>query len=405
MPNNILTPQTTTPRPAQGSDEPEGPTLFDVLLLTASKQRAVLGMALAGGVIAAGISLLIAPLYKATAVIMPPQQQQSSATALLGQLGAIGGLAERDLGIRSPADLYIGVLGSRTISDDLIEEFDLKDLYRQPTLTKTREILANRSKFTSGKGLITISVEDHDPKRAAALTNAYIDELHKQTNRLALTESAQRRLFFQQQLEAENKALANSEIALRATQERTGVLQVSAQVDAVIRSLAQLRAEIASREVALSSLRRAATASNPEVVRQETELAALREQLSKIETRAGGEQPGDPFLAVSEVPKAGIQYLRAARDLKYHETLFELTAKQYEAAKLDEAREAPLVQVIDEAVPPEVKSWPYRTLFAVCGFVIAGIIGFLYSRLRRGFSGASAPVELSQLQNAITLSN
>jgi tyrosine-protein kinase Etk/Wzc len=387
---------------AHAADVPRS-GVFNSVLFLARGRRMILGAAVLGGLISGTIAFLLPPMYTATALIMPPQQQQSSVSAMLGQLGPIAGLAGRDLGIHDPADVYVGILAGRTIADDLIETFALQSLYGAKTFTDTRKILAGRSSFFAGKGsLIKISVEDHDPKRAAALANAYVDELHKQTNRLALTESAQRRIFFEQQLEAENRALANAETALKATQERTGVLQVNSQVEAVIRSLAQLRAEIASREVALSSLKKAATARNPEVVRQETELAAMREQLAGLEMRAGTDGSPDVILPTSEVPKVGLEYVRALRDVKYHETLFELTSKQYEAARMDEAKETPVIQVVDSAVPPERKSAPSRTLLAATGFFGFGFVGWILAAARNHFQTAAGMEKLRLLKVALS---
>ncbi len=350
------------------AEEPPGPGLLDLLLALAQRKWFILAMTLAGGLVMGITAFLLPPMYTATASIMPPQQQQSTASALLGQLGPLAGAAGSSLGIKTPADLYIGILGSRTIADDLIQAFDLRRLYRVKTLTDARKILTSRSAFSSGKDpMIKISIEDHDPKRAAALANAYVDELYKQNGRLALTESAQRRLFFEREMEAQKKSLADAEVALRKTQERTGVLQVNSQVESIIRTMAQLRAEIASREVALSSLKSAATPQNPEVVRQETEVAAMRDQLQKLEASNDPGRPGDPLIPTSRVPTVGLEYVRALRDLQYNETLFELLSKQYEAARIDEAKEAPVIQVVDPAVPPERKSSPHRAILAFVG--------------------------------------
>jgi uncharacterized protein involved in exopolysaccharide biosynthesis len=368
-------PQDAIPaQPETWAKEPPGLSLLDLLLALAERKWFILTMTLAGGLIMATIAFLLPPMYTATASIMPPQQQQSTASALLGQLGPIAAVAGSNLGIKTPADLYVAILGSRTIADDLVHAFNLRQLYRVKTVTDARKILTSRSSFSTGKDpLIKISIEDHDPKRAAALANAYVDELYKQNGRLALTESAQRRLFFERQMEAQKKALAVAEAALKATQERTGVLQVTSQVESIIRSMAQLRAEIASREVALSSLKSAATAQNPEVARQEAEVAAMRDQLRKLESNNDPGRPGDPMILTSQVPKAGLEYVRALRDLKYNETLFELLSKQYEAARIDEAKEAPIIQVVDSAVPPERKSWPPRAVFALAGAVLCGV--------------------------------
>jgi uncharacterized protein involved in exopolysaccharide biosynthesis len=176
-------------------------------------------------------------------------------------------------------------------------------------------------------------------------------------------------------MEAQKLALADSEAALKTTQERTGVLQVNSQVESIIFSMAQLRAQIATREVAISALETGATAGNPEVVRQETELASMREHLKGLESKGGGSsRPGDTMIPTADVPKAGLEYVRALRDLKYNETLFEMLSKQYEAARIDEAKDAPLIQVIDLAVPPERKSWPPRRLYVLAGIFVPGLL-------------------------------
>ncbi len=374
--------------PEPWAEAPPGHGLLDLLLALAERKWFILSMTFAGALVMTVVAFLLPPMYTATASIMPPQQQQSAASALLGQLGPLASAAGGGLGFKTPADIYVAILGSRTIADDLIQSFNLRQLYSVPTMYSARKQLARRSAFTGGKEpLIKVSVEDRDPKRAAALANAYLEELARQNGRLALTESAQRRLFFERQLEAQKKALADAEVALKATQERTGVLQVTAQVESVIGNMARLRSAIAGREVALSSLQSAATPQNPEVVRQQAELGALRQQLQKLETSGDPGGRGDTFIPTSLVPKVGLEYVRAVRDLKYNETLFELLLKQYEAARIDEAKEAPVIQVVDSAVPPERRSWPPRGRFAFGGAFGCGVIACLIaagtsSRLR-----------------------
>lgn len=354
------------------AEQPPERTLLDLLLALAERKWFILTMTFAGGLAMTVIAFLLPPMYTATASIMPPQQQQSAASALLGQLGPLASAAGGGLGMKTPADIYVAILGSRTIADHLIQSFNLRQLYDVPTVLDARKVLAKRSRISGGREpLIKVAVEDRDPKRAAALANAYLEELSRQNGRLALTESAQRRLFFERQLEAQKRSLADAEGALRATQERTGVLQVTAQVESVIGNMARVRAGIASREVALSSLESAATPQNPEVVRQQAELAALREQLRKLEASGDPGGRGDPLIPTSLVPAVGLQYVRAVRELKYNETLFELLLKQYTAARIDEAKDAPVVQVVDSAVPPEHKSWPPRE-----GFGFGGAFGF-----------------------------
>ncbi len=366
-------------QPEPWIEEPHGLGLLDMLLALAQRKRFILTMTFAGALVMTAIAFLIPPMYTGTASIMPPQQQQSSVSALLGQLGPLASAATGgNLGLKTPGDLYVAILSSRTIADGLIRSFNLRQVYGVSTMFNARKRLKKRSDITGGKEpLIKVSVEDRDPKRAAALANAYLEELSRQNGRLALTESAQRRLFFERQLEAQKKSLADAEVALKATQERTGVLQVNAQVESVIGNMARLRAGIAVREVALSSLKSAATPQNPEVVRQEAELATLRGQLQKLEASGDSGGRGDTLIPTSLVPAVGLQYVRAVRDLKYNETLFELLLKQYEAARIDEAKDAPVVQIVDSAIPPERKSWPPRAAFGFGGAFGSGALACL----------------------------
>ena len=329
---------------------------------------------------------LLPEWYTATAILMPPQQPASTA-ALLSNLNPLGGLATRDLGLKNPADIYVGLLGSRSIADEIIARFGLRTVYRERTLVEARAELARHTTVVAGKDtLIRISVEDRDPKRAAGIVNAYLDELQKQGSRLAITEAAQRRLFFEQQLEAEKQMLAAAEAELKTTQEETGLVQVSSQAEAAIRAIAQLRAQVTAREVHLKSLRTAATDENPEVVRQETELRALR-----AEQRRAEQNPDSVLMPPHRLPSAGLEYVRTLRELKYREAVMELLLKQYQAARFDEAKAAPALQVVDYAVPPDKKSWPPRALLTLLATLLASLIlgfGVITRQAWRGFRGA-----------------
>jgi uncharacterized protein involved in exopolysaccharide biosynthesis len=159
--------------------------------------------------------------------ILPPQGQ-SGASALLGQLGALGGLAGGALGGKTSNETYIGMLGSRTVSDRLIAKFKLDEVYETTYPSDTRRALKNATTFTNGRdGMILVEVDDRDPARAAGIANGYADALKDLTQHLAVTEAARRRLFFQTQLDQAREALAKAETALRETQERTGMIQLS----------------------------------------------------------------------------------------------------------------------------------------------------------------------------------
>jgi uncharacterized protein involved in exopolysaccharide biosynthesis len=291
---------------------------------------------------------------------------------MLGQLGSIAGINESDVGFKNPGDLFIGMLHSRTIQDRLIDKFDLRKVYRVKRYQDARKKLENRSYIVGEKeGLISISVEDHDPSRAAAMANAYVDELHDLNAELAISEAAQRRLFYEEKVKAERDALSLAEIALKQAQEQTGLLQPDAQARVIIQSVADMRAQVALREVQIEAMRTYATKDNPELRRAEQELAGLKTQLAKMEHNSGNAGNGDVDLPTRKLPQAELEYLRRARDLKYHEALYEFLNKQLEAARIDEAKDAVVVQVVDKAVVPERKSGPHRILIILLAALAA----------------------------------
>jgi uncharacterized protein involved in exopolysaccharide biosynthesis len=318
--------------------------------------------------------------YTAEAVILTPQQTQSSLSSFLGPLAGLApatgmsglGLLS-GLGLRNPADLYVGVLESRTVADALIAKFKLKDVYSVADYTRARKKLARNTRIESGKdSLIHIKVDDHSATRAAKLANAYVDELAGSNSRLALTEAGQRRLFYEAQLKTEKEDLADAEVGLRNTQQATGLVAPSGQADALLRVGAQLHAEILSRETQLAAMKTFAADDNPRLQIVKRELSVLQGQLNDLER--GDYKAGTLELPTGHLPEASLQYLRAVRELKYHETLFEVLSRQYEAARLDEARSAAPIQVVDRAVTPERKSWPPRTLLVLAAVTAAFLI-------------------------------
>jgi tyrosine-protein kinase Etk/Wzc len=351
-------------------------SVLDVLALLAGEKRFLAIFVLVALVLATVVAFLLPVRYEAKIVMLPPQQNSSVGSALLGQLsntgslGALASLAGGSLGIKNPADMYVSLLTTRTVEDALIQRFDLMGEYRKKRMSDTRKELENRTTAVAGAkdGLIRLSVEDHDPKRAADLANAYVEEFRKLSASLAITEAARRRLFFEQQLQQAKDNLTTAEEAMRETQQSTGVLQIDSQARALIESAAILRGQVVAKQVQIQSMRSFAAEDNPMLVLAKQELAALQAQLDRV---AGSQQDAgsDIVLSKGRVTGAGLEYLRRLRDLKYQETVFELLAKQFEIAKLDEAREGSIVQVVDAAVPPDKKSSPYRLL-------IVGSVGF-----------------------------
>ena len=359
------------------AEEAQGTSLLDLLIVLAERKLVILLSTLIFGVAATVIALVTPPMFTATAVILPPQQASSSAAALLGQLGGIAGVAGQSLGIKNPSDIYIGILSSRTVMDKLVTQHSLKDVYDVETLTDARRKLSKYSSFNAAKySMIHISVEDRDPRRAADLANAYVKCLQEQNSRLAVSEAAQRRLFFERELDKEKALLVEAETAMQKMQEQKGLFQVSSQVSAVIQSMAQLRAEIVAREVALERLKAGATGQNPEVQGQKIEIEALRAQMKELEAKSTRDG-SNPLMPTSMVPAAALDYARRLREVRYHEALYELLARQYEVARIDEARESPVIQVVDQAVPPEKKSAPRRSYYLIIGLFLGAVVGMV----------------------------
>jgi tyrosine-protein kinase Etk/Wzc len=379
--------------------------LLDLLIILSARKRMILSAVLAGCAISAGVAFSLHKQYTATAVITPPQQQRSAAAVLLGQLGGVAGMAGAmgsDL-VKSQSDLYIGLLGSRSIADNLIAQFHLQQVYDTPYHSLARKTLVSRTHFQTGKDtLIRILVEDVDPRRAAALANGYVDELFKQNSRLAATESAQRRKFFEQELESERRATADAEAALRRTQERTGLVEVGSQIGAALRAVMEVRGQIAGREVMLERMKAGATEQNPEVVLLRSELAALREQERKLESNTARRTEGTPRISTGGIPETSLEYMRRFRDVKFHETLMELVAREYEAARLDQSKEAPAIQVVDRAVPPDLKSWPPRALLTLAGGVVFGLFACLWALAQFKLAGRREADAIGHLLNSLS---
>jgi capsule polysaccharide export protein KpsE/RkpR len=328
-------------------------------------------------VLALIIAFVIPPKYEAVARLLPPTQSQNGATALLSQLAGVSGAASLMTGalnLKNPSDVYVAMLKSRTIQDRLINTFDLRKLYGKRTYIDARKKLEDNTDINSGKeGVITLKVEDKDPKRAKALADAYVTELLSLSENLAVSEASQRRKYFERQLEQEKVRLADAEVELKKTQQSTGMVLPTEQARAVVSGFAQLRGMVAAKEVQIAAMRGYATDQNPQLVQAQRELQGLREQLRQLEK----DQPGEtgPLLPVGRMPEAALEFLRKYRDFKYHETLYELIAKQYEVARLDEARDVALIQVLDVPVEPDKKAKPPRmviiALSAITSFLIA----------------------------------
>jgi tyrosine-protein kinase Etk/Wzc len=352
-------------------------SLLDLLIVVARGRRLIFKFILIVTSLGIAASLLWPEQFKATTVILPPQQSSSTGSALLAQLGglsSVASLAGGGLGgLKNPNDLQVALLKSRTVEDAMIDRFHLADLYRAKRKSEARTKFEKVVEIDSGTkdGLIRLSVTDHDAQRAARLANGYVDEYKKQTATLAVTEASQRRLFFEQQLSQAKDNLANAEEELKTSEQKSGMIQLDSQARAVIELVAQLHAQIAAKEVQIQGMRSFATGDNPEVQKAEQELAGLRTQQAKMGASADG-TANELLIPKGNLQQTGLEYVRKLRDVKYYETIFNLLARQYEVAKVDEARQGSIIQVVDLALVPDKRSWPLRT-YMVLGSAVFGL--------------------------------
>jgi tyrosine-protein kinase Etk/Wzc len=374
---------------------------LDLLLVVTRRRRLIAGTVLGAAFLSLVTSYMLPQYFEARTALLPPQSSSTTTNLMAGQMAALTGISTRDLGMKNPNDLYVGLLGSESVANSLVDRFHLLDVYGASQLADARKRLTRLSSINSGKdGLITITVEDRNPRRAADLANGYVEELQHLSQRLAFTEAGQRRLFFEQQLENVKADLAKAESALGEMQKRTGVIEPAANAKALIEGIALLRAQLATKEVEAESMRMFATAANPDLRLVQQQALALRGQLSKLEVGVG-EGPGG---STGKMSAAAVEYTGKLRDLKYQEALFEMLSRQYEMARLDEAKEGAVIQVVDRATPPERHVRPRRMLVAAASSLIAGFVVFvavlLEGSARRAMGDPSRRYKLTELRNA-----
>lgn len=333
----------------------------------------LVGAPVAAAVLAYGASFLITPVYTARSTLLPPQPPQSMAAAAaalasLGNLGSLAGIG----GARTPADQYVALMQSTTAADRLIDRFELLKAYDEALRTDARRRLERHTRISVGKkdGLIGIEVDDPDPQRAAALANAYVDELRTMTSTLAIGEAQQRRQYFEQLMVATRDKLARAQETLLGSGFDPGAMRIEPKASA--EEYAGLKAEATLTEVRLQALGGRLAPGAPEVRQLQAALDALRGKLRALEAAGASRSPSD--------------YVGRYREYKYQEMLFDLFARQYEMARADESREGPLIQVVDRAVPPEKRSWPRRSLIALgaaLGTAVVLLAALLLPRGRR----------------------
>jgi tyrosine-protein kinase Etk/Wzc len=422
----MQTPDNNLPAHNQRSDDDEI-NLMDIMLVIAKYNRFIIAFT-AVAIVLALIYVLVVPYsYTARTVILPPQtKSDSSMGALVGNLGGLNAMPGAGaLGLKNPSDMYLGMLKSRTVADRVIAKLDLQQHYKTKTMTKTREVLKFASNISAGKdGFITVEYTHKDPVMAANIANAYIRELDALNSILAVTEAAKRRLFYEKQIKETSVSLSQAEAAMKQTQRKTGwyefggfdlamasagsggsggglVAQGAARVNSsVIMKAEEIRAQITLKELDLASKRAYMTEQNPQYVSSLATLAALKANLTKLEGGANA-LGADVKVPVSQLSDIGFAYIHQMRDLKYKQSLLELYSKQFEMAKMDEAKESPLVQVVDKAVPPEERSSPKRAQMMVIATLLALVISIMLAFIMDALDSAKQKPESVERLNLL----
>jgi tyrosine-protein kinase Etk/Wzc len=360
--------------------------LLDYLLVLARRSRLIVFATLGIMVLTYLYLLLIVPKqYTAAIRIIPPQQSITLSGQLLEGLGltslpgstvGLGGMAAGLLG-KNPNDIYVGMLTSNTILDRIIARFNLRELYDQKFIEDVRKKLVNRTTIEpEQEGLIVLDVTDIDPVKAAAMANAFAEELDKLLQEIATRDAENQLVFLEEQRRQSMTNLTQAEDELRSFSEKSGVIQLDAQARGMIDYVATLRAEIDAKEVQIQVLRKQATPFNFDVVRLETEVNSLRDKLREAERQVDQTCLGNICLETSKVPGLEVQYLRLFREVRYQETLYQTLCKLVELARLDAAKNVSVARIkfVDRALPPEKKSKPQRVLTSL----VVGTITFFF---------------------------
>ena len=343
--------------------EEENINLLELLRVIARRKTLIFRICGATVVLALCYSLALKNVYTASAKILPPQKDSGGGlSALLSQAGGLAALAGGVGGLGGSTDLYLGILKSRSVADAVIKRLNLQQEFKTKTIDDTRKKLDGVVKFKAGKdGIIAIDADSKDPKKAAQLANTFVDELGRRSIELNLSKAGTERMFLEKRLEVVKQELRTAENDMKAFQEKYKTFKADSQATVAIEGIARLKAEIITKETQLASLRNSMTDENSDVKMLQAGIARLKSQLGSMTGNGGS----DVIPAVGNIPGLGVEYVRKMRELKLQEAIFEQLTKQYEVAKINEAKDTSSIQILDEAVVPVKKSKPKRSLIVL----------------------------------------
>jgi tyrosine-protein kinase Etk/Wzc len=325
----------------------------------------IIAFALVGLVLGAVAAYTIHPGYDAIVRFLPPEPKASTPLSLFAT--------------NSKGDHYLGLVSSRTVADDVVEHQHLKEYFHARNVSEARRSLEAISKIIVDKNqFVTVTVRAKEPQTAANIANEYVNALYRLDHSLSVAESDHRRDFFERPLEQEKAKLADAEEALKLAQQKTGMVLPEAQVRLGVGAISELKQEITTREAQLAALRTGGTEQNPQVIQLKSQIASLQGQVARMQEQNGGT---DTSVSKAQMPQLTMEVEREAREVKFHEALFEILTRQYENARLEEAY-TPSIELVDAAVVPDEKSWPPRKVFMLLGLFLGGLLGVIYVVLK-----------------------
>jgi len=341
-----------------------------------------------------GLALLIPSRYEATAQLMPPDGQSSSGMAMLsapaGRSGGLGDFAGDLLGLKNSGALFVGILESRTVQDRLVEQFDLRRLYHAAKMEDARGGLAAHTRIVEDRtsGIIAVTVTDHDPRLAAEMAQAYVNELDRLVEQVSTSSARRERIFLEERLRAVKQDLDSAAQKFSIFASKNTAIDIPAQSKAMVEAAATLEGQMIAAEAELHGLEAMYTEKNVRVRELRARVTELRAQLGKMGGESGtsaapsSETDASLYPAMRQLPLLGVTYADLYRQTKIEETVYELLTQQYEMAKVEEAKEVPSVKVLDAAVVPTKKSFPPRGLLTVAGtsFAFLGMCTWILIR-------------------------
>lgn len=339
----------------------------------------VLKSAVVAGVLALAIALLLPKRYQSTTRLMPPDKNHGNLAALSKLLDQnIGPLALEAMGTQSSGALFVQVLRSRTVEDDLVQKFDLRHVYKKKLWRDARNELARNTDVSEDRksGVISITVTANNPQLAASLARRYVEALNDLMTRLDTSAAHRERVFVEERLKQVKADLDRDSVLLSQFSSKTETLDPKEQGKTMVEAAAKLQGEMIAAEAELSGLRQIYGPENSRVRASEGKIAELKRELGRLQGNSSNEQTDYP--SIRELPVVGLQYGDLYRNVRIQEVVFETLTKQFEMAKVEEARDLPSVGVLDDAEVPERKSGPKRTLIVLCGVLLGFALAASY---------------------------